>query len=347
MPDRDRGPALSSLGTRPPADLPWDARPAATAALPPPVPPAPRVVRAPTAVLAPSAWPPSPAGPCGAGGGGPCRGSGAAPGLSSDAVLNACYRGCRLFSICHFVDASAALNTTRAECEAACAEAYSNAQERFGCRTGCRKQLPEVESRMDKVKAPPFSVLDLVSTFCNDIVSSAQSFISSTWTFYLQADDGKVVVFQVGGEPGSLGGEGRIQHPCTQTCSGCPGSASPFSLPGPRQKEEKHPPGKEPRGKAKPADAPQPEHDFLGCMAKRSGLPRWILAACLFLSIMVMLWLSCASLVTAPEQHVKTQDLDGPGAFPLPPVIAVTLCPAHGEDAGPLPLKVDLDKTVL
>lgn len=40
---------------------------------------------------------------------------------------------------------------------------------------------------------------------------------------------------------------------------------------------------------------------------RRSGLPRWILAACLFLSIVVMLWLSCASLVTAPEQHVKTQ----------------------------------------
>lgn len=40
---------------------------------------------------------------------------------------------------------------------------------------------------------------------------------------------------------------------------------------------------------------------------RRSGLPRWILATCLLLSIMVMLWLSCASLVTAPEQHVKTQ----------------------------------------
>ncbi|XP_008945642.1 PREDICTED: transmembrane protein 59-like, partial [Merops nubicus] len=184
-----------------------------------------------------------------------------------------------------------------------CAEAYSNAEEQFGCVTGCRKQLPEVESRKEKsleLKVPSFSMFDLVSTFCNDIVSSAQSFISSTWTFYLQADDGKVVVFQGG-----------------------------------------------------------PEHDFLGCMSKRSGLPRWILAACLFLSIMVMLWLSCASLVTAPEQHVKTQplsingdkeyleDLDGPGTFPLPPVIAVTLCPTHGEDAGPLPLKVDLDKTIL
>lgn len=42
-------------------------------------------------------------------------------------------------------------------------------------------------------------------------------------------------------------------------------------------------------------------------LRRRSGLPRWILAACLFLSIMVMLWLSCASLVTAPEQHIRTQ----------------------------------------
>ncbi|ETE67156.1 Transmembrane protein 59-like protein, partial [Ophiophagus hannah] len=102
------------------------------------------------------------------------------------------------------------------------------------------------------------------------------------------------------------------------------------------------------------------EHDFLGCMSKRSGLPRWILAACLFLSIMVMLWLSCASLVTAPDQHVKNQplsingdkeyleDLDVPLPYSLRPVIAVAICPAEeNKEAGLLPVKVDLDKTVL
>ncbi|NWR77543.1 TM59L protein, partial [Centropus unirufus] len=277
-----------------------------------------------------------------------------------DAVLNACYRGCRLFSICHFVDASAELNTTRAECEAACAEAYSSAEEQFGCVTGCRKQLPEVESRKESpdLKVPSFSMFDLVSTFCNGIVSSAQSFISSTWTFYLQADDGKVVVFQSQPEMEYPVPEVQEMPPEQPLGAGSvPHGPQPHA--GPRGKGEK-PPMKEPRGKAKAkhAEPPQPEHDFLGCMSKRSGLPRWILAACLFLSIVVMLWLSCASLVTAPEQHVKTQplsingdkeyleNLDGPGAFPLPPVIAVTLCPA-GEDAGPLPLKVDLDKTVL
>lgn len=39
--------------------------------------------------------------------------------------------------------------------------------------------------------------LTLVRGFWNDIMSSAHSFISSSWTFYLQADDGKVVIFQV------------------------------------------------------------------------------------------------------------------------------------------------------
>ncbi|KAM9112082.1 transmembrane protein 59-like [Pangshura tecta] len=287
------------------------------------------------------------------------------PGAARDAVLNACYRGCRLFSICHFVDASAELNTTRAECESACIEAYGSAEEQFGCTTGCRKQLPETQSRKDKsleLQPVSFSMFDLVSSFCSDIVSSAQSFISSTWTFYLQADDGKVVVFQ---------SQPEIEYPVLKA----PASRSelmekswPASSPnarkphaGPQEKLEK-PPLKEPKSKTKlqHLETQQPEHDFLGCMSKRSGLPRWILAACLFLSIMVMLWLSCASLVTAPDQHVKTQplsingdkedleDLDGSAPFSLHPVIAVTICPADdNEEAGPLPVKVDLDKTVL
>ncbi|XP_053286208.1 transmembrane protein 59-like, partial [Pleuronectes platessa] len=104
-------------------------------------------------------------------------------------------------------------------------------------------------------------------------------------------------------------------------------------------------------------DDPTAEHDFLGCMSRRSGLPRWILAACLFLSIMVMLWLSCASLVTAPEQHIKTQlSINGDKEFldnahkvnpyHLTPVIAVTVKQSdESQEAGPLPVKVDLNKT--
>ncbi|XP_026554840.1 transmembrane protein 59-like [Pseudonaja textilis] len=289
---------------------------------------------------------------------------------AKDAILNACYRGCRLFSICHFVDATAELNATRAECESACMEAYIGAEEQFGCTTGCKTQLPEMENRGENMiqdeKPASFSVFDLVSSFCNDIVSSAQSFISSTWTFYLQADDGKVVVFQSQPEveypiPEAQAPKSEVSEK-TWTVS-APNTLKPHT--GLQEKLEK-PPIEEPKSPAPAAAQPVGEsqmpleHDFLGCMSKRSGLPRWILAACLFLSIMVMLWLSCASLVTAPDQHVKTQplsingdkeyleDLDGPVPYSLRPVIAVAICPAEeNKEAGLLPVKVDLDKTVL
>ncbi|XP_026543405.1 transmembrane protein 59-like [Notechis scutatus] len=292
------------------------------------------------------------------------------PYFLEDAILNACYRGCRLFSICHFVDATAELNATRAECESACMEAYTGAEEQFGCTTGCKTQLPEMENRGENMiqdeKPASFSVFDLVSSFCNDIVSSAQSFISSTWTFYLQADDGKVVVFQSQPEveypiPEAQAPKSEVSEK-TWTVS-APNTLKPHT--GLQEKLEK-PPIEEPKSPAPAAAQPVGEsqmpleHDFLGCMSKRSGLPRWILAACLFLSIMVMLWLSCASLVTAPDQHVKTQplsingdkeyleDLDGPVPYSLRPVIAVAICPAEeNKEAGLLPVKVDLDKTVL
>lgn len=51
---------------------------------------------------------------------------------------------------------------------------------------------------------------------------------------------------------------------------------------------------------------PQPLNMPAG-RGRRSGLPRWILACCLFLSVLVMLWLSCSTLVTAPGQHLKFQ----------------------------------------
>ncbi|KAM9328881.1 transmembrane protein 59-like [Gastrophryne carolinensis] len=285
---------------------------------------------------------------------------------NEDDILSACYRGCRLFSICHFVDVTADLNTTKAECESACIEAYAKTDDQFRCTTGCRKQFIEAENQKEKLldfRIPSsFSMFDLISGFCSDIVSSAQSFISSTWTFYLQSEDGKVVVFQ---------SQPEVEYPVLELQAPRSEVTEKNWLPsrfntlkphtGTRERVEKTS-GKESKLKHKlpHLEHSQSEHDFLGCMSKRSGLPRWILAACLFLSIMVMLWLSCASLVTAPDQHIKAQplsingdkeyleDMEKPEPFPLPPVVAVTICPTEeSEEAGPLPVKVDLDKTII
>ncbi|XP_051893801.1 transmembrane protein 59-like [Pristis pectinata] len=305
-----------------------------------------------------------------------CRSTFPLAGRSREATLIACQRGCRLLSICQFVDGISGLNSTRAECEAACLEAYSQTEEQYGCNTGCREQFLEVEQRQKQLltitpEVPSFALFDYVSNLCSDFVNSAQSFISSTWTFYLQADDGKVVVFQANPEvefsslelepsrevensqdwiPGhhkELGPKTipRTPEPQPAVVESVKKGADSRMIPEPVLKE-----------KLTDREGSQSQHDFLGCMSRRSGLPRWILAGCLVLSIVVMLWLSCASLVTAPDQHVKSQPLSINGdqesavkapLYGLSPVIAVTIQDQEEEDVGPLPVKVDLSKTLI
>ncbi|XP_077462582.1 transmembrane protein 59-like [Stigmatopora argus] len=291
-------------------------------------------------------------------------------GPAKDAIMNACHRGCRLYSICQFVNGNAGFNTSKDECQGACQEAYVKLVEQDACTTGCASQPSEPEIKRRKLKAmtlrpKPPSVMEALSSWCNDIVSSAQSFISSTWTFYLQADDGKVVVFQ--SQPEMEYSFPELQAPRSDVAeTPWPQVHSHTQKPhGTRGRGEKSGSKTGSRGKHQVQHADEnaaaaAEHDFLGCMSRRSGLPRWILAACLFLSIMVMLWLSCASLVTAPDQRVKTQlsingdkeFLDDTEAkvnpFQLSPLLAVGIKRAvvHGDrEAGPLPVKVDLDKT--
>lgn len=39
------------------------------------------------------------------------------PPLLQDSVMNACHRGCRLYSICQFVNGNAGFNTSKEECQ--------------------------------------------------------------------------------------------------------------------------------------------------------------------------------------------------------------------------------------
>ncbi|XP_067086679.1 transmembrane protein 59-like [Osmerus mordax] len=290
---------------------------------------------------------------------------------AKDGIMNACHRGCRLYSICQFVNGNAGFNTSREECQGACQEAYRKLLEQQACSVGCDSQPSEPEIKRRKLKAlahrpQPPSIMDTISSWCNDIVSSAHNFISSTWTFYLQADDGHMLVFQ--SQPEMEYSLPELQDPrSSMQDPRPPGPPGPLTHPGPLTQRPRGVRGHGEKaadrlgGKqaAQHPDQPTTEHDLLGCMSRRSGLPRWILAVCLFLSIMVMLWLSCASLVTAPEQHVKTQlSINGDKEFlddvrkvspsHLTPVIAVAVDQSEeGEEAGPLPVKVDLNKTAL
>ncbi|KAM6218713.1 transmembrane protein 59-like isoform 2-T2 [Rhynchocyon petersi] len=272
-------------------------------------------------------------------------------------LVSACERGCRLFSICRFVARSAKPNATQAECEAACVEAYVKESEQQACSEGCWSQPlepeaePESEQKRKVLEAPSgaLSILELFSTLCSDFVNSAQGFVSSTWTYYLQTDNGKVVVFQTQPVVESPEPEGAHLQRVEVTWRGSHPEALEVHMDpmGPLDKVRKAKIRVKTSSKAKVESEELQDNDFLSCMSRRSGLPRWILACCLFLSVLVMLWLSCSTLVTAPGQHLKFQPLtlEQHKGFVVEP--DWPLYPSHSCEDSPPPYQLKLDFTKL
>ncbi|XP_024090412.1 transmembrane protein 59 isoform X1 [Pongo pygmaeus] len=253
--------------------------------------------------------------------------------------LYACQRGCRLFSICQFVDDGIDLNRTKLECESACTEAYSQSDEQYACHLGCQNQLPFAELRQEQLMSlmPKMHLLfplTLVRSFWSDMMDSAQSFITSSWTFYLQADDGKIVIFQ--SKPEIQYAPHLEQEPTNLRESSLSKMSSDLQM----RNSQVH------RNFLEDGES----DGFLRCLSLNSG---WILTTTLVLSVMVLLWICCATVATAVEQYVPSEKLSIYGdlefmneqklnRYPASSLVVVRSKTEDHEEAGPLPTKVNL-----
>uniref|UniRef100_A0A668AVV0 Transmembrane protein 59 n=1 Tax=Myripristis murdjan TaxID=586833 RepID=A0A668AVV0_9TELE len=258
--------------------------------------------------------------------------------------LYACQRGCRLFSICQFVGDSDDLNQTKTECESTCREAYTQSDEQYACNLGCQNQLPVAEQRQEQLVAmmPRIHLLyplALVRGFWDDVMSQAHNFITSSWTFYLQADDGKVVIFQT---------EPQVQF------------FPQFELQKQVQEEKLlhyHRTLIQERDRDMFGDRSISEDDYnlFSCLSRNPWLPGWILTTTLILSVLVLIWICCATVATAVDQYVPAEKLSIYGdmeymkdqkltPYPASSLLIITSS-GQDEEAGPLPSKVSLDQS--
>ncbi|XP_077581317.1 transmembrane protein 59 [Stigmatopora nigra] len=262
--------------------------------------------------------------------------------------LYACQRGCRLFSICQFVRDGNDLNRTANDCQSTCHEAYAQVNEQFACNLGCRNQLPFAEHRQEQLEAmiPKIHMLYpliLVRGFWEDLVNQAHLFITATWTFYVQADDGKVIVFQFETE-----GDGEEQ----EVHNTGPDVSAPIYKDYQRTLIQE-------RDRDMSTESSDDNYDFFSCIARNPWLPGWVLTTTtLVLSVLVLIWICCASVATAVDQYVPAEKLSIYGdkymmgeqkLIPYPSSsLLVIMSKGFGEDekeAGPLPSKVDLEKS--
>ncbi|XP_032123795.1 transmembrane protein 59-like isoform X1 [Sapajus apella] len=237
-------------------------------------------------------------------------------------LISACERGCRLFSICRFVARSSKPNATQTECEAACVEAYVKETEQQACSHGCWSQSPEPEPEQKRkvLEAPSgaLSLLDLFSTLCNDLVNSAQGFVSSTWTYYLQTDNGKVVVFQTQPVVESLGFQGgRLQRVEVTWRGSHPEALEVHVDPvGPLDKVRKAKIRVKTSSKAKVESEEPQDNDFLSCMS------RWVAGPWGWKGAGLEVWVSLdpaqgTEWCLRVGQALGTASM-GPGLLPLP-----------------------------
>ncbi|XP_033505590.1 transmembrane protein 59 [Epinephelus lanceolatus] len=267
--------------------------------------------------------------------------------------LYACQRGCRLFSICQFVRDNEDLNQTKSDCESTCREAYSHADEQYACNLGCQNQLPFAEQRHEQLEAmmPRIHLLyplTLVRGFWEDVMSQAHSFITSSWTFYLQADDGKVVIFQT--EPQV---KFFTQFEVEKDVKEEPQKSFPGLSP---VYKEYHRTLIQERDRDMTGDRSyDDEYNLFSCLSRNPWLPGWILTTTLILSVLVLIWICCATVATAVDQYVPAEKLSIYGdreyikeqkltPYPASSLLIIT-SKGLEEEAGPLPSKVDLGQS--
>lgn len=265
--------------------------------------------------------------------------------------LYACQRGCRLFAICQFVRDSDDMNLTKSECESSCNEAYSQSDEQFACNLGCQNQIPFTIRRQEELEAmvPRMHLLQpltLVRGIWEDMMNQAHSFISSSWTFYLQADDGKVVIFQ--SEPqirvySQIEVENDVKEEPQKSFLNSP------------VYKEYHRNLIQERDRDVSERTYDDDYNIFGCLSRNPWLPGWILTTTLVLSVLVLIWICCATVATAVDQYVPAEKLsiygdneylDEKKLIPYPQSSLVIITSKDPEEeAGPLPSKVNLGQS--
>ncbi|XP_071492483.1 transmembrane protein 59-like [Diadema antillarum] len=223
--------------------------------------------------------------------------------------LRACQRGCRLFSMLEFGEVDyeeTDFNATKLACKGACHDAYQYDGEDliFACCLGCAEQLPfSIQMRKEYASQEPtlhlLHPLFSVHSIFQQLTSNIRGVSFSASMFFWQGDNNQVYVFETQPEIDIFTVDPDPQEPFN---FGKPFSGFETNL----EVLNDHDPTSDP---SRPYSSHLDTSTWLDCVAKRSGLPRWLLSITILLSSVALLWLCCATMVTAPERRVHVPKL--------------------------------------
>jgi len=242
-----------------------------------------------------------------------------------------CQRGCRLFGIIDSVGIPSQTNQTVKDCYAACQESYPNTEDHDACSTGCdtkaessdkiRKKFAQVMSEDDPL-SPVFPLLYAQNIFSDMFdemsrhMSSMSSSMSSSITFHRSINGGGIIVVQSEPEIGIVVDEVinfaddedyKTSNYLETNLASVDNSATPRIF---RNNFQLHPlVARDLDSDVSMSLAEDNNTDWLGCIAKKTGLPRTLLTLTIFMSAVVMIWLCFTTAATSQEQRLPVQKL--------------------------------------
>ncbi|KAJ8307780.1 hypothetical protein KUTeg_014664 [Tegillarca granosa] len=266
-------------------------------------------------------------------------------------LIGCCQRGCRFFSIMEFIYHHDNVNITQKGCISSCSEAYNKTDEYEACTLGCKNQIPQARKHDQEDFFGDSSIhflypLMYVHNMYSNMIDKMYHGMSVSWSFYMQADDGKVVV--VKSQPkftldlDDMDDEYNTANYFETNLEPLDRSATPVlknsQMFYPRQsldlaaQDDKH------------------SSDWLSCVSKKTGLPRLFLSLLLLMCAIMMIWLCLTAAITAPEQRVKSEyqklSINGDLEY-LSQLETLGIKISYPQDkieASPLPIKIKVDR---
>uniref|UniRef100_T1J5P0 Transmembrane protein 59 n=1 Tax=Strigamia maritima TaxID=126957 RepID=T1J5P0_STRMM len=277
-----------------------------------------------------------------------------------------CKRGCRFFSIVEFSNDHQNMNGTKDACMASCMEAYSQTGDRYACNIGCSNQLPFSVEKLKKMKDDPpkmhlLTPLMFVHNIYNNMLNHMSRMMSVSWSFYLQQDNGKVVVIQ--SEPEVITEyldmdevdyeKNQDESNTDETTNDVDGLRDEL-LQSPDITFQHMLPDTYHYNQIQfndgfvslTEDESSNNMDWLGCVARKSGLPRWLIGLTMLSSALAMVWLCFTTTATAPDHYIRAQKInlyrDLEYLNEVEPQEKMRIQPLREDEAAPLPLKIVL-----
>lgn len=266
--------------------------------------------------------------------------------------LNACKKGCSLFTECGYNAVENDWNATLKACVNECSTAYPDSNIHYACNGGCQTQFDKACKEKDQKESDGsgLSLIMFVQRIYETVVYHFCRILRRTFlAVYLQKDTGNLVVVRGEMRPVAIldphAGDSEEEQSDPETSTAAVRTPEPTPVLSAS--------GKDQVAAISPEEPTTMSSSWLDCISRQSGIPQWLLMLVLFLVVVTMVWLCCATMVRSPTPQqqpppysAQKMGVNGDLDYLLmyDPSEQIKIQPPQDQEAPPLPVKIPLNQ---